>query len=180
VIDKSDLNLMQKYLAGDEEAFQLIYKKYSGKVFSYLLKRTKNQELAEDIFQRVWLKFHRSRSAFKETFPLLQWIYVISRSTLIDFYRSKKNSGEHISLDQAFLKDLSSKTDDEILKNENLTREQVRLHWLHTLSRDQIEIFEMHFFDELSYEEMAYELSKSQASLRKIISRSLSKLRGIG
>jgi len=139
-------------------AFEELYRRYSTKVFSFLLKKCKNQADAEDILQKVFTKIHTSKHLYKDKFKFEQWVFVIARTSLLDHFRSDKsykNRIEHLkkeSLDY-------DPSDFEV--SERLT----------SLDKDQKEMLEMKYIDELSYQEMSQIFNKSSGSLRKMVSR---------
>ncbi len=52
----ADEKLVSLYINGNDEAFDELLNRYQSKVFQYILQSTKNQELAEDLFQDVFVK----------------------------------------------------------------------------------------------------------------------------
>ena len=52
----ADEQLVSLYTEGNDSAFDALLKRYESKVFSYILYSVKNQELAEDLFQDVFIK----------------------------------------------------------------------------------------------------------------------------
>ena len=52
----ADEQLVSLYQEGNNSAFDTLLKRYQQRVFSYLLYSVKNQELAEDLFQDVFMK----------------------------------------------------------------------------------------------------------------------------
>ena len=55
---------MLKYQAGDNMAFDVLYSRHKDKVYSYLSKRLRDQDQCEDLFQKVFTKFHRSKKLY--------------------------------------------------------------------------------------------------------------------
>ena len=52
----TDETLVEMYIKGNDNAFDVLMKRYESKVFSYIFYAVKNQELAEDLFQDVFVK----------------------------------------------------------------------------------------------------------------------------
>ena len=53
----TDHTLLHRLHEGDAEAFSILYDQYSGKLYSFILKiSNNNQYLAEDITQNVFLR----------------------------------------------------------------------------------------------------------------------------
>src|SRR5215472_16187392 len=48
------------------------------------------QEDAEDLLQECWIKIHRSRHTYRESEPVMPWVYAIARHTRLDAYRKQR------------------------------------------------------------------------------------------
>lgn len=68
-----------------------IYTRYKDKVASYVGSRVNNAYEAEDIVSSVFLKIYEKIDRFDpQRASLSTWIYVITRNTVIDYYRKRK------------------------------------------------------------------------------------------
>jgi RNA polymerase sigma factor (sigma-70 family) len=143
------------------EAFNELYFRFSHKVFSFIQKKVRNQADAEDILQKVFIKIHESKHLYKIKFKFEQWIFIIARSAVMDFFRAR------------------SRYDNRIAKTESLTEktETLEAENFNSLSEDQKELLELKFIDELTYQEMSALLQKSEPSIRKMVSRIMINLR---
>ena len=52
----SDKDLVTNYLKGDNSSFEFLLNRHKNKVFSYIISKVKNRDLAEDIFQDTFVK----------------------------------------------------------------------------------------------------------------------------
>lgn len=59
---KTDEQLMREYQSGSEEAFGLLYEKYSSMVYAFIKKRMRVSE-QEDLFQKVWRQLHEKKTS---------------------------------------------------------------------------------------------------------------------
>lgn len=74
---------------GDVTVFTEIFHALHNKVFSFYMKRThRNRELARELTQLAFIKLWNSRSSLSEQHPIEKQLFVISRSVLIDHFRS--------------------------------------------------------------------------------------------
>ena len=144
------------------EAFEELYRRYSRKVFSYLMNKLKNHADSEDLLQKVFIKVHESKHLYKDKFKFEQWLFVISRTLLIDHFRWV--SRYHNKLTSIPM---------EVEMGSNADREFRELY----LDEDQQELLELKYIDELSYKELSQILNKSETSLRKMVSRITTNLR---
>lgn len=158
---------MRAYRLGEESAFQELYRRHSGRVYSYLRKRLARREEADELFQAVFLKAHRLRHRFDFMFPFAQWIYVITKTTLLDHIRKQGRSVPVADTEG----ELSQIAAPPALEGER------DLEILLVLQGEQRKVVEMRVFDELSYQEIAAHLGRSQESVRQTLSRALRKLK---
>jgi RNA polymerase sigma-70 factor (ECF subfamily) len=49
-----------------------------------------DREGAEDLLQECWIKIHRSRHTYRESEPVMPWIYAIAKHTRLDAYRKRR------------------------------------------------------------------------------------------
>ncbi len=150
---------MQRYIQGDNEAFARLYEEFHPHVYAYLRKRMSRREEVDECFQLVWLKFHRSKEKYNPQYPLLAWLFVISKTTLIDYIRTKKPalSAQGFEFDQ-------DETEIVLPSMENLTR-------------DQEQAISLRYLSEESFEQIAVKLKTSPGNIRQLISRGLKILR---
>ncbi len=170
----SDEEIMRRYLSGEAEAFEEIYRRHSAKVFAYFHRKLSSRAEVEDLHQAVFMKFHRVRHRYDAKFPVLQWLFVIARTTLVDFYR--KQGRQVPAAEGVTLENVAEIVPAE--ENTAAASHAPALAALEGLSREQRRIVEMKVLDELTYDEMAARLGRSSESLRQIVSRALRKLRG--
>ena len=152
---------MLEYVKGDEQAFKTLYEGLSPHVWAYLRRRISDQARAADIFQEVFLKFHNSRHLYKSEHSPLKWIYVITRSTLIDYYKKNK------VLPVEELKMAHQNSTESVSPEINLDE----------LSPDQRLAVELRHQEGAEFFEIAKIMNKSEATVRKILSRAYQKLR---
>jgi RNA polymerase sigma-70 factor (ECF subfamily) len=57
---------------------------------AFLRKRVRETEVAEDLLQDVFLRFHTHAGTLRDEEKLESWIYQIARHRLIDYYRQRR------------------------------------------------------------------------------------------
>ena len=169
----ADEQLISLYQEGNNNAFDTLLKRYQQKVFSYLLYSVKNQELAEDLFQDIFIKMVvriKSRQ-YAENGKFSSWMMRIVHNHLIDYYRTTPT--EHIISNDESEIDLFNRAD--IAVNENRAQEMIDQHTLKevkeliTLLPDaQREVLLMRVYDELSFKEIA---QKTNCSINTALGR---------
>ena len=84
--------LMQRYQAGDAQAFRELYALVAPKMLGYLGKLTKSRAVADDLLQQTFLKIHRARAAYVLGADPLPWFYSIAHRTFIDEVRRQQRA----------------------------------------------------------------------------------------
>ena len=73
---------------------QLIWQRFSDQLLGFIKTRINDKVIAEDILQDVFIKIHLNLHKIKEEHKITSWLYQITRNTIIDYYRSKKQFDE--------------------------------------------------------------------------------------
>lgn len=162
----TDNEAMLAYRHGDEKAFQLLFERHQGRVMSYIKSRLNNEEQRNEVFQEVFLKLHRSREHYDPDKAFVKWLYVITRSVLIDSKRDFAKKGEIPVEDKTM----------EHLLNKNAGAPQPEVD-LSQLSEEQRLAIELRYELGADFDEIAQQLGKTESAARKTISRALKKLR---
>lgn len=172
--DKSDEELMVLYQNGDEQAFAVLYNRYSAKVFGFLKNRLRDPVLADDIFQASFLKLHNSKSQFDSGLSFRTWIFTVTRTTMLDALRKSKL--DNAMLENEKLKSRTQATDFGALANSS---EAIHLQELSQLPENQRKAIKLRYEQELEFSEIARRLETSQSNARQLVSRGLKKLQGL-
>src|SRR5262249_56539610 len=85
-----DKSLVERCRQGDDDAWREMVDRFGQKVFSvayhFTLKREDAEELAQEIFLKIFENLHR----YDGGFPLVAWIVSLSRNLCIDRYRRRQ------------------------------------------------------------------------------------------
>ncbi|NMA48102.1 MAG: sigma-70 family RNA polymerase sigma factor [Lentisphaerae bacterium] len=86
----SDMDLITRSRAGDDDAFAVLYQRYRLPLYSYIHKLMPTEtSQVDDIFQQVWLKAVSSWSRYRDQQKLLAWLCRIAHNLVMDHYRSQ-------------------------------------------------------------------------------------------
>jgi RNA polymerase sigma-70 factor (ECF subfamily) len=81
---------MNRYAAGDDAAFTLVYDALAPRLFGYLLRQTHDRARTEDLIQQTMLHMHRARERFIPGAEVTPWAFAIARRLLVDVVRRGK------------------------------------------------------------------------------------------
>jgi RNA polymerase sigma factor (sigma-70 family) len=173
----TDGELMERTRGGDREAFGVLYERRQELVLAFLLKRTRNPEVAMDLMAET---FAAALIALADRPPVIvgsaaPWLVTIARNTLIDSYRRGKVESaarRRLALEPVQISDSDV---ERVLRAAAETDLLLRLS--EELPADQFEALRARILDERGYEEIARELECSEAVVRKRVSRAIATLR---
>ncbi len=95
----SDEQLLARFREGEEEAFEVLVKRYEGELYGYLRRYLGDGSLADDVFQNTFLQIFIKIDQYELGRPVRPWLYTIATNQAIDMLR---RNGRHqlLSLDQ--------------------------------------------------------------------------------
>jgi RNA polymerase sigma-70 factor (ECF subfamily) len=85
----SEAALVERLRAGDLSAFDAIYDAYNPRLFSFLLRMTKNRTVAEDLLEETWLRLISSGQGLAAATRLGPWLFTVARNLFMSYYRSR-------------------------------------------------------------------------------------------
>lgn len=166
-----DEAVMARYADGDEQAFAELFRRYEPRAYAYFLRRTGAPERAEDLYQELFLRIHRARDDFDPARPFAPWLFQIAHRLLVDALRRAHRSHE-VSIENGEWACERSGTEERLADRELLERA------LEGLSDEERHIVLSSKLDGVGYPELAAQLGKSAAAVRKAASRAFARLRG--
>ena len=158
---KSDEFLIQQFRSDNNTAFDILLKRYQSKVFSYIMQLVKDHDLANDIFQEVFIKvvINLKKESYHHEGKLLSWILRISHNQVIDHFRKSSKmpyvgrSSSNPDFDIFSVLKLEDSSIEDVMINDQILKD-VRL-LIHELPQDQKEVVKMRFFMKMSFKEIA-------------------------
>lgn len=166
--------LIRRAKNGEMEPFGQLYDHYIAPIYRFVLVKVTNRHEAEDLTHDVFLSAWQNLKNYKHKgFPFSSWLYQIARNKVIDHYRTKKNHTNFENVDEELLKvaDVS-----EVNLNTTLELEQVKAA-ITNLSPEQQDVIIMKFVEDLSNEEIAEALGKTEGAVRLLQHRAVNNLK---
>ncbi len=155
----NDNELVQRFIAGDQNSLEILIHRHKGRVFSYILLIVKKQELAEDIFQETFIKVIRSlkKGKYIENGKFVSWVLRISHNLIIDHFRKEKLKGtvsnDSLEIDIFNSQRYSEDTIEDQMVNMQILSEVKDL--IKELPEDQQQVIIMRHYLDLSFKEIA-------------------------
>ena len=155
----TDEQLVKAYAEGSNSAFDQLLKRHQNRIFNYILRIIKNEDIANDIFQETFVKaintIRQGRYTENGKFPA--WISRIAHNLIIDYYRQEKaenlQSSDLTDVNILNRKELCEQTIEDIIISDQI-REDVK-YLIQELPDLQREVLEMRYYKNLSFKEIA-------------------------
>jgi RNA polymerase sigma-70 factor (ECF subfamily) len=80
---------MDRYAQGEDRAFSELYDLLAPRLYSFLVRRTRDKACAEDLLQQTFLQMHCARRHFTRGAQVMPWSFAIARRLLIDRFRKE-------------------------------------------------------------------------------------------
>ena len=162
--------LLQRILAGDENAVVEFYKTYSPKLLTYLKRKLPKEEDALEIVNDVFFEAIDELPLFQEKSSVLTWLYRIAHNKIVDFYRKRKIKS--FLLSQAPFLEIVAKDihNPEFEFEKNRLRDKIEAS-LHTLSLAYRNILTMHYEEKIPVKDIADILHLSFSATQSLLFR---------
>jgi RNA polymerase sigma-70 factor, ECF subfamily len=163
----SDEELIEIYRKREGEwqmAFELILKRYQGPLYSFILRMVKNQTVAEDLFQEVFVSIIKALPSYRAENKLKSWIYRIANNLTIDHLRKTKRR-KTSSIEEEIIQknDRALRVEDILVSPEEspekiIEKKELKktlLECLEELTAEQKQVFLLKHQGGLSFKEIA-------------------------
>lgn len=168
-----DTILLEQVRRGERAALAQVYDMYAPAIYRYLVRRTDNKRVAEDLTGVVFLKMLdavQKQQAWTDTF--VGWLFRIAHNAVVDYFRRSGRRTEDELEDW-----LESHAETPEWVAERSTR-LTRIHAaLNALTADQAQVILLRFGEELSHQEVAEMMGKSEGAIKLLQHRAIHALR---
>lgn len=171
--NSNDNELVAKLKKGKIQAFDSLFQKYSGKLYSFVFSYTGSHEEAEDITQEVFFKIWLNRCSLKPDLSFNAYIIVIARNLMFNLFKKRAQNNKYIGYAKNAPKDLNQ-TEDHIIFSE-LERHSNRC--IEKLPARCKQIFMLSRQNGLSIKEIADKLQISPSTVENQINKALKLIR---
>ena len=160
----SDQQLVSAFLSGDSLSIEHLILRHKDKVFGYILSKVKDVDLANDIFQDVFIKVINklNEGRYNEEGKFIAWVMRISHNMVIDHFRKNARVKMIRPTDEFNIFDVICGQEDcteDLMVQAQVVKELKTL--ITYLSAEQREVLEMRFYADMTFKEIAHECNIS-------------------
>lgn len=163
--DLTDKDLLQLFRDKDSRnhAFNLIVRKYQKKLYWHIRKMIISHDDTDDVLQNTMINAYHGLEFFREDASLYTWLYKIATNEALSALKKKRRrlimklEDVNSYLEQTLVEDIYCNGDEIQIKLQKA---------ILTLPEKQRLVFNMKYFDEMKYEDMAEILETSVGALK--------------
>jgi RNA polymerase sigma-70 factor (ECF subfamily) len=156
VSDDEDAQLMVAYARGEIRAFETLYARHRAALYRYLMRQTRDGEIANDLFQEVWSRVVVNRARYEPRAKFRTFLFTLAHNCFIDHCRRARTRPIAVGIEDADAADLlpadaELRPDIELERREDTRRYRVALA---ALPPEQRDVYLLHEESDLSLEEI--------------------------
>ena len=150
--------------------FSHLYNRYADRVYSKCIALLKNDMLAEDALQEIFLKIFLNLGKFGHQSKFSTWVYSVSYNYCIDQIRRQKKDRELFADNDTDIEkyDLRDEIDDTQMLEMNVQHLEATLKYL---SDDDRILLLMKYQDDMSVKDICLVLDKSESAIKMRLKR---------
>ncbi|MCG9128187.1 RNA polymerase sigma factor [Candidatus Poribacteria bacterium] len=177
-----DVNLIQRVLAGDDDAFSALVRKYQKQVHALAWRKIGDFHIAEEITQDTFWKAYKRLATLKEPQRFVSWLYVITSNSCSSWLRKKRLHTQSLDhLEHVDKKQLEETAYSEYVVQENermsgQAKHDVVKKLLAKLKESERTIMTLHYFGEMSCKEIGAFLGVSANTVKSRLHRAQQRL----
>lgn len=161
-----DVTILQQFAVPElkEKAFTALVHKYQERLYWHIRRLVINHTDADDVLQNMFIKVWNGLANFREESKLYTWLYRIATNESLTFLEQQKKKSAAASFNE-----MEESLSNKIKAEENFDAN--RIEWklqlaINTLPEKQKLVFNLRYFDEMSYDEMSKILDTSEGALK--------------
>ncbi len=179
-----DAAVMLRVAAGDEASFNYLVEKYHRPMIHFLYRMVRNQAVAEELAQEVFLRVYRARESYRAEARFTTWLYRIATNLAVNHARDTRHerAAQTVYLDQPDeetgttpdLADDEPSAEQQLLRKERMAA--IRSHVMALPERQRMAVL-MHKYDGMDYRQIGEVLKLSESATKSLLFRAYQTLR---
>lgn len=181
---ESDAALMLRLAAGDEACFTILAEKYHRPMIHFLFRMVRNQAVAEELAQEVFLRVYRSRESYRAEAKFTTWLYRIATNLAVNYARDtrRERGAQTVYLDAPDeetgttpdVADERPNVEQRLMRNERMAA--IRAQVMDLPERQRAAVL-MHKYQGMDYRQIGEVLKLSESATKSLLFRAYQTLR---
>ena len=147
----ADTQLMARIASGDRAAMRALFGQHNVRVFRFLVRRLRNEALAEEVTNEVFLDVWRQAGRYEGRSALSTWMLAIAHNKAVSLLRKRSEE----TLDEEAAERLPDSGDDPEQHAQKRSKAAAMRQMLEKLSDEHREVIDLVYYHEKSVREVA-------------------------
>ncbi|MCI8291391.1 MAG: RNA polymerase sigma factor [Clostridia bacterium] len=161
--NKTDIELYNDFLNGNNEAFGTIIKKYREMLILFIMRYVNVIDIAEDLAQDTFLYVFINKKEYDFKYSFKTYLYTIARCRSINYLKKSKRI---IHYDEFEMNIESEEIDEKLIRNEN----KLKLYQvIKKLKREYQIVIYLKYIENLKYKEICKILNRNMSQVKFLI-----------
>jgi RNA polymerase sigma-70 factor (ECF subfamily) len=180
-VTDNETDLIRRAQADDANAFCSLAERYARRIYLLAFHYCRNAQDAEDLSQEVWLKAYQALAGFRSDSSFYTWLRRITINAFLNHQRAStfRQQGqttvvELVEADSETVFDSRAASPETVYNKVLFDRV---MNALEALTPSQRLMFLLRHYEGMSYDEIAVAMNCSTGTVKKGVSRAISKLR---
>ena len=179
-----DSAIMLELRSGNMDAFDYLVGRYRKPIISFMYRMVRNQAVAEELAQEVFLRVFRSRETYRAEARFSTWLYRIATNLGVNYARDhrRERTAPTTYLDESDsetgttpdLPDATPGAESRLLRQERMR--QIREHVYALPERQRMAVL-MHKYQDMDYRQIGEVLKLSESATKSLLFRAYQTLR---
>ena len=167
----SDEQVVVRILEGETALLDVLYERYSGKIFHKCLSLIKDKEAAKDCTHDIIVKVFMNLANFKGRSAFSLWVHSISYNYCMDYLQKRKRTdfSDNIEYELDVLSNDDNELEDKLLHDLQLVQLETVFEKLNT---DEKMILMMRYQDNMSVKDISDSLHIGESAVKMRLKRS--------
>jgi len=179
-----DLELMLRVRRGDAASFEELLRRHRLPLVNYFARMLRDQALAEDLAQEVFLRVYRARDRYQPEAKFTTWLYRIATNVALNAIRDRKegsprtglnNEGQESEIETSTIADARPTAEQVLMQAE---RQRAIRQAVEALPENQRAAVILHKYQDVDYRQIAKILGVSESAVKSLLFRAHESLRG--
>ena len=179
-----DAEIMLELKAGNMAGFDFLLQRYRKPIVNFMFRMTRNQAIAEELAQEVFLRVYRSRETYRAEAKFSTWLYRIATNLGVNHARDTRHerTASTVHLDEVNsetgttpdVADSGLGAEAEMLRHERMAA--IREHVMALPERQRMGVL-MHKYEGMDYKQIGDVLKLSESATKSLLFRAYQSLR---
>ena len=179
-----DAAIMLELRAGNMAGFDFLIQKYRKPMIHFMYRMVRNQAVAEELAQEVFLRVYRSRETYRAEARFSTWLYRIATNLGVNYARDNRHerNASTIYLDETDsetgttpdVADATPGAESNLLRRERVNA--IRDHVMALPERQRMAVL-MHKYEDMDYRQIGEVLKLSESATKSLLFRAYQTLR---